>query len=41
MNGHDEAVGLLLDDGSEVTASVVLAAPGIDWARSTSKASTT
>jgi thioredoxin reductase (NADPH) len=33
MNGHDEPVGLLIDDGSEVTASVVLAAPGIDWAR--------
>src|SRR5689334_20017041 len=33
MNGHDEPVGLLLDDGSEVTASVVLAAPGIDWRR--------
>src|SRR5438034_8128623 len=25
MNGHDEPVGLLIDDGSEVTASVVLA----------------
>jgi thioredoxin reductase (NADPH) len=33
MNGHGEPVGLLIDDGSEVTASVVLAAPGIDWAR--------
>src|SRR5256885_15789392 len=33
MNGHDEPVALLLDDGSEVNASVVLAAPGIDWAR--------
>src|SRR4051812_16357990 len=33
MNGHEEPVGLLIDDGSEVTASVVLAAPGIDWAR--------
>jgi thioredoxin reductase (NADPH) len=33
MNGHDEPVGLVLDDGEEVTASVVLAAPGIDWAR--------
>jgi thioredoxin reductase (NADPH) len=33
LNGHDEPVGLLIDDGSEVTASVVLAAPGIDWAR--------
>jgi len=33
MNGHDEPVGLLIDDGSEVTASVVLAAPGMDWTR--------
>jgi thioredoxin reductase (NADPH) len=33
MNGHDEPVGLLVDDGSEITASVTLAAPGIDWAR--------
>ena len=33
LNGQDEPVGLLIDDGSEVTASVVLAAPGIDWAR--------
>jgi thioredoxin reductase (NADPH) len=33
MNGRDEPVGLLIDDGSEVTASVVLAAPGIEWAR--------
>jgi thioredoxin reductase (NADPH) len=33
MNGHDEPVGLMLDDGSEVTASVVLAAPGMDWTR--------
>src|SRR5262249_32214713 len=33
MNGHDEPVGLRLDDGSEVTASVVLAAPGMDWTR--------
>jgi len=33
MNGHDEPVGLILDDGSEVTASVVLAAPGMDWTR--------
>ena len=33
MNGHDEPVGLLIEDGSEVTASVILAAPGIDWAR--------
>jgi thioredoxin reductase (NADPH) len=33
MNVDEESVGLLLDDGSEVTASVVLAAPGIDWRR--------
>ena len=33
MNGHDEPVGLILEDGSEVTASVVLAAPGMDWTR--------
>src|SRR4029453_8490714 len=33
MNGRDEPVGLLINDGSEVTASVVLAAPGIDWQR--------
>jgi thioredoxin reductase (NADPH) len=33
MNGHDEPVGLILDDGSEVSASVVLAAPGMDWTR--------
>jgi thioredoxin reductase (NADPH) len=33
MNGHDEPVELILEDGSEVTASVVLAAPGIDWRR--------
>src|SRR5207249_1509826 len=33
MNGHDEPVKLILDDGSEVTASVVLAAPGMDWTR--------
>src|SRR5919197_2743907 len=30
---HDEPVGLILEDGSEVTASVVLAAPGMDWTR--------
>jgi thioredoxin reductase (NADPH) len=30
---HDEPVGLILEDGSEVTASVVLAAPGMDWRR--------
>jgi thioredoxin reductase (NADPH) len=33
MNGHDEPVTLVLEDDSEVTASVVLAAPGIDWRR--------
>ena len=33
VNGHDENVGLLLDDGSEVTASVVLSATGMDWRR--------
>jgi thioredoxin reductase (NADPH) len=33
MNGHDEPVGLVFDDDSEVTASVVLAAPGMDWRR--------
>src|SRR3954452_17482597 len=33
MNGHDEPVALVLEDGSEVSASVVLAAPGIDWSR--------
>jgi thioredoxin reductase (NADPH) len=33
MNGHDEPVGLQLEDGSEVTASVVLAAPGMEWTR--------
>ncbi len=33
MNGHDEPVELILQDGSEVTASVVLAAPGMDWTR--------
>src|SRR5438105_11748171 len=30
---HDEPVALILDDGAEVTASVVLAAPGMDWRR--------
>jgi thioredoxin reductase (NADPH) len=30
---HDEPVELILDDGSEVSASVVLAAPGMDWRR--------
>jgi hypothetical protein len=33
MNGHDEPVELILEDDSEVTASVVLAAPGMDWTR--------
>ena len=33
MNGHDEPVELILQDDSEVTASVVLAAPGMDWTR--------
>jgi thioredoxin reductase (NADPH) len=33
MNGQDEPVTLILEDGSEVTASVVLAAPGMDWRR--------
>jgi thioredoxin reductase (NADPH) len=33
MNGHDEPVELILEDDSKVTASVVLAAPGIDWRR--------
>jgi thioredoxin reductase (NADPH) len=33
MNGLDEPVGLILDDDFEVTASVVLAAPGMDWTR--------
>jgi thioredoxin reductase (NADPH) len=30
---HDEPVDLILEDGSEVAASVVLAAPGMDWRR--------
>jgi thioredoxin reductase (NADPH) len=33
MNGHDEPIGLILNDGSEVTASVVLAATGMEWRR--------
>ena len=33
MNGHEEPVELMLDDGSAVTASVVLAAPGMEWRR--------
>jgi thioredoxin reductase (NADPH) len=30
---HDQPVELILDDGSELTASVVLAATGMDWRR--------
>jgi thioredoxin reductase (NADPH) len=30
---HDKPVELILEDGSEVSASVVLAAPGMDWRR--------
>ena len=33
LENQGETVGLVLDDGSEVTASVVLAATGIDWRR--------
>src|SRR2546430_2208054 len=33
LKGHDEPVELILDDGSEVTAAVVLAAPGMEWRR--------
>ena len=33
MKGHDEPVELILDDGAEVSASVVLAAPGMEWRR--------
>jgi thioredoxin reductase (NADPH) len=33
LKGHDEPVELTLDDGSEITASVVLAATGMDWRR--------
>jgi thioredoxin reductase (NADPH) len=33
MGHHDDPVALILDDGSEVTASVILAAPGMDWRR--------
>jgi len=33
MKDHDEPVELILDDGSEVTARVVLAAPGMEWRR--------
>jgi thioredoxin reductase (NADPH) len=33
LKGHDEPVELILDDRSEVAASVVLAAPGMEWRR--------
>src|SRR5580765_955070 len=33
LKGHDELVELTLDDGSEISASVVLAATGMDWRR--------
>jgi thioredoxin reductase (NADPH) len=33
LDGDDERVGLVLDDGSQVTASVVLAAAGMEWRR--------
>jgi thioredoxin reductase (NADPH) len=33
LKGHDELVELTLEDGSEITASVVLAATGMDWRR--------
>jgi thioredoxin reductase (NADPH) len=33
LKAHEEPVELMLDDGSEVTASVVLAATGMDWRR--------
>jgi len=33
LKAHDEPVELILDDNSEVTASVVLAATGMDWRR--------
>jgi len=33
LKGHDEPVELILEDGSELTASVVLAATGMDWRR--------
>jgi len=33
LKGHDEPVELILDDGSEVSASVVLAATGMEWRR--------
>ena len=33
LKDHHEPVELILEDNSEVTASVVLAAPGMDWTR--------
>ena len=33
LSGDDEQVALILDDESEVTASVVLASPGMEWRR--------
>jgi len=33
VNGRDDPVELILGDGAEVTASVVLAATGMDWTR--------
>src|SRR3954471_14865740 len=33
LRGPDEPMELVLDDGSEVSASVVLAAPGMEWRR--------
>jgi thioredoxin reductase (NADPH) len=33
LKGYDEPVELILDGGSEITASVVLAATGMDWRR--------
>jgi thioredoxin reductase (NADPH) len=33
LDSDGDTVGLILDDGSEVSASVVLAATGIDWRR--------
>jgi thioredoxin reductase (NADPH) len=33
LKGHDDPVELIFDDHSEVTAKVVLAAPGMDWTR--------
>jgi thioredoxin reductase (NADPH) len=33
LKSHDEPVELVLDDGSEVTASTVLASTGMDWRR--------